>query len=154
MHRALSRRLFIPTTHDQTEFDITNDGQPGEQRGLLKHDASIQPRTLDRPTVEQHLATGGTHEARDDLQEGAFAATARTQNAEELVAAHRQVEMVERVIPADLALIKMIDVDRVNDRKFGPSVARLRGERFRDHHCRPTPCRLRTIPGLNFGFIL
>jgi hypothetical protein len=63
------------------------------------------------------------HQARDDLQKRALAAAARSQDAQELVTKNGQVQMVKRVIPARLAFVEMVNVDRLDNRGCRPGVA-------------------------------
>ena len=81
--------------------------EPGEQRRILKHDATIKARSVDRVAVEQHFAAALTHQTSDDLQECALATAARAEDAEEFVALDGQRPMVERVVPAELYFVEV-----------------------------------------------
>src|SRR5690349_8628192 len=107
--------MALPATHQQTELDIAQHGEPSEQRWFLEDDTAIKARSFDRLIVQQDRTSAGLDQTGDDFQERALAAATRPQDAKELVVPDRQREMVERVVPPELTLVEVVDIDRLDD---------------------------------------
>jgi hypothetical protein len=90
-------------------------GDINNRAPLLEHDTAIETGPVGGPTVQQHLAAGGTRAAGDDPQEGTFAAATGVQNAQQLVARYREIEVIQLVVPAALSSEEMVDIDGLDD---------------------------------------
>src|SRR5437016_682899 len=74
----------------QAEPDILPDRRPGEQSWLLKDDAAIKARADDRLAVLCDVAPEAALQSRQNPQQGGLAATARTNNGDELARPDRK----------------------------------------------------------------
>src|SRR5262249_50680041 len=79
----------------ETVTDIVLHCAPGKEGVLLEHDAAVRPRSPHRPIVHAYLAMRWGDESRDDVEEGALAAPARTHDADELVVAYGEAEIAD-----------------------------------------------------------
>ena len=75
---------------------LPSDGQPGEQGIFLEHDAAVDPGTGDRPAVDQQRPGAGPQEAAEQIQQRAFAAAGRADDADELALADIEIYLIER----------------------------------------------------------
>src|SRR5262249_50179964 len=112
---ALIDRLLVHAAHFQSERYVAQRGEPRKQSGLLEHDATIKPRLLDPLSAEADFTLHRLHEPGDNAQERAFSAARGTKQAEKLIARDRDLEILKRVHPAVLALIGVVNTDRLDD---------------------------------------
>src|SRR6266850_601756 len=76
--------------------DVAGHGAPGEKRELLEHHAAVRAGAVDLLAVHPDAAAAlGLDEAAEDVQEGALAAAARTDDGDELALAHAEPLDVE-----------------------------------------------------------
>jgi len=86
--------------------------------GSWKTTPRSRPGAFDRLVVEPDRSSAWADQPGDDLQERALAAAAGAENAEELVVANAQRQTVQRVVPPELTLVEVVDVDCLDDRRF------------------------------------
>src|SRR5207248_8004397 len=72
------------------------DIEPGKQRRFLKHDQSFASRGCHRFAVSQDRSVVGFFQPGNDVEQGRFAATAGTDDANELRLRHIQADAIER----------------------------------------------------------
>jgi len=63
----------------------------------LKHDADVVPRTGDRLTTQEDLATGGAVEPGHDAQQGGFPAAAGSDDRQEFALAQVEADAAQRL---------------------------------------------------------
>ncbi len=68
LHRQLVGFLTLDAAHLEREADVLLDGQPGEERVLLEHDAAVCAGALHELAVAVDLAAGGLEQAGDDVR--------------------------------------------------------------------------------------
>src|SRR5262245_52806184 len=83
--RAFLERLLAHAAHFQPERNIAQRREPGEQRGLLEHDASIESRFFDSLASEEDFAFHRFHQPSNDAKEGAFSAAGWAEQTEKFV---------------------------------------------------------------------
>ena len=88
--------LLVDAAGTQAERDIVIDGQPREQRVLLKHEAAVRAGGGDGRAVERQLALVHLDEAGDQTQERRFAAAGRADERHERASGNIERNIVER----------------------------------------------------------
>src|SRR5262249_51303670 len=78
------------------EGDVLGDAEPGEQRGILKHDAAIGSRPVDRRAFDQDRAGVGLLQPRDQVEQRRLAAPRGADQADEPALADREGDVVDR----------------------------------------------------------
>src|SRR5579871_6002763 len=86
----------------RAEFDILAHGLPGEQRIVLEYDTAFRTGCTDHRAVHRDIPCSRLGKASDHVEDRAFTATRRTDNAYELAAldVERYVGDRERALPA------------------------------------------------------
>ena len=67
-----------PIEELERELGVLQRGAPGQQVVVLRHIAYAGVHALHRHALEEHFSIGGLFEAREQVQEGRFAATRRS----------------------------------------------------------------------------
>src|SRR5262249_54575966 len=75
--------------------DVVRGREPGEQRGALKDHHAIRAWANDRPAPAQDLAAVQPQITREQRQDRALAAAARTDDADELAGANGEVHAIK-----------------------------------------------------------
>src|SRR5207253_2455519 len=79
----IAARCLAGRAQAQSERDIVGHRHPGKQRVLLEYQAAVAARPGDRRAVHAERARGERNEPRDHIEEGALAAAARADQAQE-----------------------------------------------------------------------
>jgi hypothetical protein len=80
----------------EANHDVVEDRVPGEQSILLEHVGDLPGcRPVHGMPVDSNLAVGRRHQAADDVEQRALAATARADQAQELALAHAKRDCIE-----------------------------------------------------------
>jgi hypothetical protein len=104
----------------QRQLDVAGGRQPREQRGLLEEQA--------RPAVDHDLATRRPVELGDQVEQRALAATRGTDKAQELAAARRQRDALER---QDVIAARAVRLAHATDAEHRVPELHLSGRRVR-----------------------
>src|SRR5216684_2424924 len=81
--------------HLHAELDILADRKPWKQSQLLKNQNTVGAGTMDRLTVDQHLAGSWLVQAGDQMEECRFAAAGRSNDAQKFPCLHLQINVIE-----------------------------------------------------------
>src|SRR5712671_2349121 len=81
--------------HLHAELDILADRKPREQSEFLKNQNAVCAWTMDRLTVDQHLAGSRLVQAGDQMQQRRFAAAGRSDDTQKFPCFHLQINIVE-----------------------------------------------------------
>src|SRR4030088_3057932 len=87
-------RLVYPS-HLHAELAILAHRKPWKQSELLKNQNAVGAGTMDRLTVDKHLAGSGLVQADNQMQQCRLAAAGRPDDAEKLSCFHLQIDVVE-----------------------------------------------------------
>src|SRR4029079_5412052 len=87
-HRARPSFLLRDAHVLQRELHVGEDGEPGEQRGLLEEHRAIGTGARDRLPVQECRSRRRFVETRQDVQDGRLAAPRGTEQAQELPLGH------------------------------------------------------------------
>ena len=112
-----TRARLVETEDLSRQQHVVERGAPGEQDGLLEHDADIAGGTQEGRAVEQKLAAARPQQRADQLEQGRFAAARRPDQGDELVLFDRESDVLERGDPAGargIGLVQTLDVDLAN----------------------------------------
>ena len=122
---ALLALLCGFAAHLEAEFDVAAHRAPGQQAIILEHHRTLATGTMNYLVIDEHHATVGLVEARDDAQQRGLTASAGTEQAHELVSLHAETDVIEydELGPPDLRVI----VEHLADflyfqHPFGPSL--------------------------------
>ena len=96
LSRPIMALLLRDTSEPQSEGDIVDDIEPRHQRAMLKHDAALRTRTLDRSPAEGNRPGGRLQETCHEVQERGLPAPGRAERDDEAARFDRQRNMIER----------------------------------------------------------
>ncbi len=94
---------LAPRQRAQAEGDVVADGEMGEEREVLEHEAdapllrrheAVRPRDL--LAVDEHAPGGGALDARGDPEQRGLAAAGRPEQAEDLARRNVEADMIQR----------------------------------------------------------
>src|SRR5437867_1373804 len=75
---------------------VSEDIQPRKERGLLKHDQAIAARASDWLAIGQDLSAVGHLQPGNDIEQSRLAATARSNDTDELAFVDLQTDAIKR----------------------------------------------------------
>src|SRR6185436_1937904 len=79
----------------EPEHDIAKHGEPGKQGRILKHYQTMAAGPGHDLIVGEHAALVGYGQPGDDVEQGRLAATARTDQTDELAPVDRELDVVQ-----------------------------------------------------------
>ena len=105
-HRHMAVGVFLllllgPLRKDliDGQVDVLVDGQPGEERVVLKDHRAVRARSFNLGAVEQHRARVGFYKAGDERHQRRLARTGVSDDRHELPLLDREVDVVQNVRP-------------------------------------------------------
>src|SRR5262245_11070675 len=82
----------------EADLDVVEDRVPGKQRVFLKHVGNLlRGWPVHRMSIDPNLAGGRRHQTADDIEEGALAATAWADQAQQLTLAYAERDTAQRL---------------------------------------------------------
>jgi len=127
----------------ERQADVLDDRAPGEQRGILEHEAdvAVAARRLGRPAEHGDRAGRWRHQIGDHAQQCRLAATGGPEQREEAAVGHAQTDVVERVDGAAVGRETNRDAVAHHSRRRGlrrrPGMVQILGERHGTAECAP-----------------
>src|SRR5580704_8053500 len=76
----------------EAKHDIRRDIAPRQQQILLQHEGNVRTWTLNADAVDESFAFTRLREARSDIEERTFAATARADQRDDFAIAHGEAD--------------------------------------------------------------
>src|SRR5260370_32916286 len=80
----------------EPNLDIAQCRPQGKQSVLLEHDAAVRPRSGNRLAIDQNGAGGRVREARRQIEQGGFAASARSHEHHEFAGVYLEIDIRQR----------------------------------------------------------
>lgn len=96
-HRTVLTLGLPDASHPQPEGDVVQDAHPGEQRERLEDHGALRSRTVDELALDGDRAAVRGLEPCDRAEERRLPTSARSEQRQELVLAHGEVDGVQRV---------------------------------------------------------
>jgi hypothetical protein len=84
--------LRIPASHLELQRDVADDTAPGQEGGLLEHEAHLRMRVLHKGAVDSDVPLGRAEQARHQPPEGALPAPRGPNDREELCRGDAEVD--------------------------------------------------------------
>ena len=94
--RALAARAQRQALELDAEHDVFGDGTPRQQQVLLQHERDVGVRTFDALAVDESRTLARRRQSRSDVEQRAFAATARPDQRRHLPVADRKAHLLDR----------------------------------------------------------